>query len=156
MLKQDNVKITNMDDLAPLIIEAIQNQCDVKLTVTGNSMYPLLRHGMDCVLLTGIKKIRKYDIPLYRRENGTYVLHRVVRKKGDVLCLSGDHELVIEQPIYASQLIAVVKGIYRNNQYISCNNLWYRLYCILWVWILPHRVKVIRLLKALRRKLRAK
>lgn len=156
MIKDDNVKIANMDDLAPLIKEAISNHCDVKLTVTGNSMYPLLRHGVDCVLLTGVGKIKKYDIPLYQRDSGAYVLHRIVKCGKDALYLAGDHEIKMEYPVYPSQIIAVVKGIYRNGTYISCNQFWYRCYAALWVAMIPYRFQLIRWLKAIRRKFSAK
>ena len=149
-------KIANMDDLAPLIIEAIDNQCDVKLTVTGNSMYPLFRNGIDCVVLTKIGRISKYDIPLYKRKNGTYVLHRIVKIKNGILYLAGDYETRIEHPIYPSQLIANTKGFYRNGAYISCNQFWYKIYSYLWVVMIPYRKKIIRWFKGIRRKLRAK
>ena len=43
-------------------------------------MLPMLRDGEDVVVLkgTGGKRLRLFDVPLYRRDNGQYVLHRVL------------------------------------------------------------------------------
>ena len=146
MENRKKVKTLSMELLSPIVADALENQCDVKFTVTGNSMYPLLRHGLDSVVLTSGKNIKKYDIILYKRQNDVYVLHRVVKIKGNVLFLCGDNEQEIEYPVYDSQVIAKVKGFYRKDRYFSCSCLWYRLYSIFWVFVLPRRYLIIRLL----------
>ena len=51
----------------------------VPLVITGNSMYPFLRHGRDTVYLQKVQRpLKKGDMVLYRRKNGQYILHRIV------------------------------------------------------------------------------
>ena len=59
----------------------------------------------------------KNDIILYRRENGKYVLHRIVKIKGNDLLLCGDNQSDIEKGITVDMVIAKVKGIYLEDTY---------------------------------------
>ena len=76
----------------------------VKFTVSGYSMYPLLHSNADTVILTKKQRIKKYDILLYKRENGEFVLHRVVGfmkeagKKNGTMCMAGDFETKLSVP----------------------------------------------------------
>lgn len=134
-------KKISMTELSPLIKEAINNGNEVVITVTGSSMEPLLRHGRDRVCLTGTKGrvLKKYDIPLYLRSDGKYILHRItaLRKNGYVTV--GDNQWQTEYPVHPSQVIGVVKGIWRDGNYISCTNYFYRLYSGFWVLLFPVR-----------------
>ena len=141
------VKHVNMGVLSDVIIDSINNNSDVKLTVTGNSMYPLFRGGVDSVILTANRNIKKYDIPLYKRENGEYILHRIIKIKDNRLYIVGDNQRNIEFPVYPHQVLAIVKGFYRNGKYISCDNVFYKLYSFLWVLILPYRYNVLKVLR---------
>jgi len=148
--------LVDMEHLSEIIEQVLCENSNVRLTVTGNSMYPLFRHGTDSVVL-GIKpKIRKYDIPLYKRDNGEYVLHRVVKKKDDFLYTCGDNQTVIEYPVMPAQVLACVVGFYRKDKYISCSNLIYKLYSRLWVLVLPLRFEIIKISAFIRRKLSGK
>ena len=51
----------SIKELAPFIEEAIAQGKDVRLTVTGYSMYPLLRSGTDDVVLKKHDELKKYD-----------------------------------------------------------------------------------------------
>ena len=141
------VKQVNMSVLSAVIIDSLNNNSDVNLTVTGNSMYPIFRGGVDSVLLTVKSNIKKYDIPLYKRENGDYILHRIVKIKDNCLYIVGDNQTNIEYPVYSHQVLAIVKGFYRKGKYISCDNVFYKLYSFFWVLILPYRHNVLRALK---------
>ena len=77
----DGVEICTlqMDELMPLILERLAAGQDVRFSPRGVSMLPMLRQGRDTVTLSPVTgRLRKYDLPLYRREDGRYVLHRVV------------------------------------------------------------------------------
>lgn len=47
----EKVKVAKMDELSPILISVLETGSSVKLTVTGNSMYPLFRNGVDIVVL---------------------------------------------------------------------------------------------------------
>lgn len=62
-----------MEEIVPLIEEALSAGQSVRLSPTGISMLPMLRQGIDSVVLSPVPEtLRKYDLPLYRRENGKY------------------------------------------------------------------------------------
>ena len=128
-------------ELSPLIEEALEGGKEVIFTVTGHSMAPLLRHGRDkiCLVKTGGQILHKYDLPLYVRPDGKYILHRIIGVKKEGYVAAGDHQGSKEFPVLPGQVIGVVKGIWRDEQYISCDDFRYRLYSRLWVFLFPIR-----------------
>jgi len=139
-----NAKTVNMEDLSPLIEELINGGTDIVLTVTGNSMYPILRNKTDRVLLTRVNgRLKKYDIPLYMRGNGQYVLHRIVKVKKDCYYLNGDNQTFVEQDIYHHQIKAVVKEIQRGRLVMSVRHPLYLLYSRIWVWFFAFRKPMV-------------
>ena len=53
-------------------------------TIVGDSMMPLLRNRRDTVKIIPVSgRLKKYDLPLYKRPDGKYVLHRIVKVKKD-------------------------------------------------------------------------
>ncbi|MBO4896831.1 MAG: S24/S26 family peptidase [Clostridia bacterium] len=144
-----------VDIIAPLIIEEIGAGNDVKIGVTGFSMYPLLRSESDMVILSKPENIKKLDVVFYKRPNGQYVLHRIIRKKGDVLSIAGDNETELEHPVYVSDCIGKMTYYIRNGKKHSVNSISYLLYCHFWKFIFPFRhiaVKAIMFIGKHRRK----
>lgn len=130
-----------MNELSPLMSEILSNGGEVVFTITGNSMYPMLRHRMDkvCLVKSPEKPLKKYDIPLYVRKDGMYVLHRIVKVLPEGYVIRGDNQWVNEYPVLHSHVIGVVKGIWRDGKYFSCEDVLYRIYCRLWVLGYPVR-----------------
>ncbi|HHW31713.1 MAG TPA: peptidase S24 [Clostridiaceae bacterium] len=135
-----------MSLLVPIIEMLFNEGCQIKLAVSGNSMYPFLRHGIDSVVIDKDfhRKIKKGDIILFKRDNGQYVLHRVVKisEKGE-LYLAGDAQRLIEGPINRDQVTGIVTMIYRGDKGIPCNSLLYKLLSAIWLWVLPFRPYII-------------
>lgn len=129
----------SMHEIAPYIKEAIDAGKDVRLTVTGFSMYPLLRGGSDDVILTKPAKIKKYDVVLFERENGEYIFHRVIKVKGDFLTIAGDNETKKEGPVPMEKVIASMKAFVRSGTPHTADALWYKLYSFVWLFIFPLR-----------------
>ena len=97
-------KRVSFSEFLPLIKENLDNNGETIITITGTSMLPLLRHRRDRVLLVAPKKrLKKLDIPLYRRDNGVFVLHRVVGVKDGNYILCGDHQHEKEYPVRHDQ-----------------------------------------------------
>ena len=69
----------SMAELLPLMREILQSGGEFRLFPQGTSMLPLLRQGVDSVVLRTENNIKKGDICLYQRNNGDFVLHRVVK-----------------------------------------------------------------------------
>lgn len=122
-----------MESLAELIALQLEHGGKASLTVTGCSMMPMLYHRRDCVtLIPAAPRQKKGDIILYRRKNGSYVLHRIIAlSPGGYICC-GDNQAERE-PVNQEQLIAVVDGFTRKGKAYSLNAFWYRLYKTAWV-----------------------
>lgn len=126
--------------------EILQDGREVILTTTGTSMLPLLRHRRDrvCLIKPQEQPLKKYDLPLFIRDDGKYILHRIVEVTPDGYGVAGDNQCVIEFPVRHSQVIGVVKGFWRGGGYISCDGFLYRVYCRLWVSAFPVRRLFLR------------
>ena len=100
----------------------------------GDSMLPLIRQGRDLVLITRKPegRLKKYDVPLYKRDSGQYVLHRIlkVRKEDYVLC--GDNRWRRETGISDRHIIGVLTAVIRDGKKCPVTSRRYRLYVHLW------------------------
>ena len=134
-----------MSEIVPVIEEVVAGGGTFTLCVTGNSMGPLFWEERDCVILSKPEKIKKYDIILYKRNNGHYVLHRIVKIKNNIYSLCGDNQNAIEYPIYPSQVIAKATGFIRKNKTYKTSSLLYRLYVFIWCHTLKIRKFMMRL-----------
>lgn len=117
-------------ELWPLMKEQIDSGKTVVFSPKGTSMLPLIRQNVDKVVLAKApKSLKKYDLPLYLRENGQFVLHRVVGidKNGYIMC--GDNQFEREYGIQNEQILAIACGIYRESDYISFDDKKYVNYC---------------------------
>lgn len=123
---------TQLDALMPLIKECLEAGKSVHFSPKGTSMMPMLRPEKDSVILSPApQRLKKYDLPLYRRNNGMYVLHRIVKVKDTYTCM-GDHQFVEEKGIEHRQIIGVVIAFYRDGKRHCVRGLGYRLYCLFW------------------------
>ena len=119
-----------MTEIEPLIKKAFENGEEFNLITAGTSMLPMLRDRQDTVVLQEKKgKLKKYDLPLYKRADGQFVLHRIVgiKKKGYVV--SGDNHNVNDYPVTDDQIIAVVSAYVRDGKRISIDSVGDKIYC---------------------------
>ena len=144
--------------LLPFLEELLAAGKQIRMTVTGSSMYPLLRDRYDSVLLSPLKTPKKYDIVLFVRDTGEAVLHRIVKCRKEGYTFLGDNQLILEGPIARSQMVAVVTGFYRGEQYVDNNTLWYRVYRVIWCrawcfrrWLLPLALSCGNAIKRMKR-----
>ena len=121
-----------MGDVMPLMLEALERGQKVRFSPRGTSMLPMLRQGKDSVTLAPISgKLRKYDLPFYRRGDGAFVLHRIVAVGETYTCM-GDNQFQPEPGLTREQMIAVVTAFTRNGKEYSVRNPLYWLYCRFW------------------------
>ena len=127
-------KEVRLDDVMPQIRQLLEMGQSVRLYPKGVSMLPMLRQGIDSVLLSPVNgKLKKYDLPFYQRRDGHYVLHRIV-KVGETYTCIGDNQFHYEKGIRQEQLIAVVTGFYRDEKYWPVTGFRYKCYCRFWHW----------------------
>lgn len=118
----------DLNEAWPLISEVIESDGEFRLYPRGTSMMPLIREGIDSVLLVKARDVSKNDMVFYKRENGQFVLHRAVKIKKNSYVMCGDNQFKLEKGIRQENVLAVVKGFYRDELYVDENNEEYRKY----------------------------
>ncbi len=125
--KDRRIREVNMSDLTPVMEEVLDSGGTVEMTVTGNSMYPTLKHRVSQVRLDAVEP-QIGDIVLYRRRNGMWVLHRIVGTEDDTFTLCGDNQWTLERGIRREQILAVVTDFRRTSRWRSRHSRPYRVY----------------------------
>lgn len=121
------------------IEEALSDQGVYVGTTVGVSMWPMLRNRRDTIIVEPpAGRLRKFDVPLYRRGDA-YVLHRVVEVLPDSYVILGDNCLQKEHGITDEQIIGVLTGFYRGNKQKSLDSAGYRAYVRVWYGLYPVR-----------------
>lgn len=130
---QMQIRTIPMEELSELVMLQLEKGGRARLTVTGWSMQPLLYNRRDVVELVPVSgKEKPGDIILYRRENGQYVLHRIIAQLPEGYICSGDNQ-AMREPVARDQLLAVVDGFTRKGKSYTLHAPGYRLYTALWV-----------------------
>ena len=141
-----NKRLIGEEELMPLIEAQLAAGQKVRyLPFRGVSMLPMLRQGKDAVELSPMpERLKKYDLPVYRRKSGQYVMHRVVAVKEDHYVCLGDNTLKFEH-IYPEQMIGVVSAFKRGSKRIEVDSPGYQLYCRLWRPTRPLRLLIYQM-----------
>ena len=105
-----------MEELWPLIEGVIATGGRFRLWPRGRSMRPLLREGVDSVLLAPPCDLALRDVVLLREEGGRFLLHRIVAQDAESVTLSGDALLTTEGPFPRAAILARVECIYRGER----------------------------------------
>lgn len=133
--------------------QIIEQQGKLVFTNTGISMMPLLRQHRDLLIIAPKPegRLRRWDVPLYKRDNGQYVMHRVlwVRKNDYVMC--GDNQWRPEFGIQDRHIIGVLEAVNRDGKILPVRQteehpkvpLKYRIYVFLWCFFYPVRAVLV-------------
>lgn len=85
----------------------------------GTSMLPMLKTGRDRVeIYSTNERLKRGDIALYKRADGTYVLHRVMRVENDSYVFCGDNHYFLEYGVKDCQILGVMRGYYKGEKHI--------------------------------------
>lgn len=122
-------RVVSMDEIVPIIKEQLKTDGEVRFTPKGISMMPLLRSGVDVVTLGKVTfPLKKYDIALYQRDTGEYVLHRVIKVKDGTYTMRGDNQALAEPGIREDQIIGVVTKFTHQGKTYTPDNFNYKVY----------------------------
>ena len=115
-------------------------------TTAGVSMKPMLRNRKDRVVLlpTNGMLLKKWDLPMYRRPDGKYILHRIIEVKEDHYVIRGDNTCVKEY-VPHEWVLGYVSEFYRGKRHVSADSRAYRRYAAFWHYIYPLRVPLHKL-----------
>ncbi len=123
----------------------------------GDSMWPLIREGRDLLVIERRPgRLRRYDVPLYRRDSGQCVLHRVLQVRENDYVICGDNRWAKEYGVTDRQILGVLTAVIRDGKEVPVTDRRYRLYVRVWCGLFPLRAFALRGLHILKRILRWK
>ena len=122
-----NVNV-NLKEFWPIMREVIESGGEFTFFPHGTSMMPLIREGVDKVVLVKPKDVKLGDAVFYLRDNGQFVLHRIVKIKNGEYVMCGDNQFVLEYGITDKHILAKMKAIIRDGEIIDETNEKYRKY----------------------------
>lgn len=116
-MEEYNIKKIKFSDISSIVIEGLNNNSKVNLTVTGKSMYPFLLDGIDQIIIEKIThKLKPGDIILYKKNN--FIIHRILKKKKNYYIVSGD-ALTVKEIVFENEIIGYVSSIIKKNKTID-------------------------------------
>ena len=134
--------------LMPEYEELLRSGAELPLIVSGESMLPFLRPGRDTVFLKSASgQLGRGEIAFYRRFDGAYVLHRVVRAEEGKYWFLGDAQIRVEGPLPASCVFACVTAVRRGKRLIRPGDPVWRFFTGPWLRMMrwrPHLLKIYR------------
>lgn len=130
-----------MAELWPMMEEAFRQGLSATIGITGYSMRPLLWPKRDSAILSPCdpEALRRGDVVLYRRADGSFILHRIVRAGEHAYTMAGDAQKELEYDVPKDAVLAVMTGFIRKGKTVSCRKGWYRAFTVLWLLLRPLR-----------------
>ena len=118
----------NLKEFWPVMKEVIESGGEFTFYPHGTSMMPLIREGVDQVVLVKADTVKAGDAVFYLRDNGQFVLHRIVKVKNGEYIMCGDNQVGLEYGITDKHILAKMKAVIRDGQIIDETNAKYRRY----------------------------
>lgn len=130
--------MTFTDGITEMISSSIEKELisrgEIIYTNCGDSMYPLIRPiGDVLVIKRKTHGFKKYDVALYKRDDGKYILHRIIKVNKDgtyVAC--GDNRYSKEFGLTDANMLGVLVSVVRNGKETKQSDLKCRIYAHLW------------------------
>ena len=111
-------KAISIAQMTPVIEEMIGAGKSVEIFPRGISMSPTIQNGDVVILKAFCDDIKKYDVVLYKRNDGTAVLHRVCALVKSDFVMAGDAQSFVEYPVKKDQIVGIVTSVLRNGKII--------------------------------------
>lgn len=109
--------------------EELEKNGNLIYHIQGDSMMPLIDQSRDLVIIEKPKRpCGKYDVVLYRRDNGRYILHRILKRRKQDFVICGDNRKNREYGITDDHVIGLMTGILRNGKELPLNTWKYKVY----------------------------
>ena len=125
--------------------EEIKKSGRIIYTNVGDSMMPYIKQGRDVLVISEVNgRLNKYDVPLYKRDSGQYVLHRVLKVRDSDYVICGDNRYSKEYGITDRHIIGVLTAVVRDGKEIPITDWRYRLYVHLWCDLFPLRAVILK------------
>ena len=146
-------RIVDIHQYIPVLQEIMEEGKAVSLTVTGNSMSPLLIHGRDQVLMCkGDGTWKQGDIAFFQRKSGEYIMHRICKVDQLGRCyFVGDAQNWIEGPIEPEQIFAKIIAVNRKGKWIRPGDFLWEFFEHVWIRMIPWRQTINKIYSRLKK-----
>lgn len=125
-------KTVTLNDLFPIISEQLNAGGSASFVIHGTSMEPLLHNGKTTVkIIKPRTSPKKYDVIFYRRDDGYFLLHRIIGVKKDGYVCRGDGQTVNEYPVKRDWVIGIMTEYGDSGKLKSIGSLTQRIYAFL-------------------------
>lgn len=134
------MKVVDTKEYVSVLKSLVEEGREVGLKIAGTSMEPFLKDKRDYIYFkTPDRELETGDMVFYQRENGQYIMHRIVKIVPEGYYLLGDNQVVVEGPLKREQIFAIVTKVKRNGQLIGPESFQWKLYAKVWPLTTPVR-----------------
>ena len=140
-------------EISEIVDELIEENAVLPFYVSGSSMNPFLISRRDIVYLKKPQPVefKEGRIFLFRRKDGTLVLHRAKSVSEDsIFEMLGDAQCKSEK-ISKEQIIAIVSEIERKGKRRSIDSVYWKSIDAIWRLLIPFRPVIMRIWFKIRR-----
>lgn len=139
------MKTVDTDAYISALRKLTEQNKEVSLLISGNSMVPFLVHGRDHIVFEKPEReLWRGDMVFYQRGTGQFVMHRIFDRKPEGYYLVGDAQMHIEGPIDREQIFALVTKVKRKGKWIGPGNFWWEFFEHVWIRIVPYRGLILK------------
>lgn len=145
-------KITiDKDTMYQEISRLIAEGKTVSITVKGYSMNPFLMHLRDQITLGPWTDgdIHRGTVALVRDVRGNVLIHRIIRRDGNIIILEGDGNIGLQEKATLDGIAGIMHSITRKNRTYSSKSFIWRAYSWIWMFLRPVRVYPLALWRKL-------
>lgn len=122
-------KKISLEEMSDVILEILESNGEVSFVSAGRSMIPTIRDRKDIItLVKPDKDIKSGDVVFYRRDNGQFILHRVMFVQDNKFVMRGDNQWYNEYNIRRDQIIGILSSFDRNGKTHKVTDRDYKIY----------------------------
>ena len=127
------------------LAEQLEQNGVIVHTNKGVSMMPLLRENRDLIVVRRKEpgRLHKYDVVLFQRANGEYVLHRILKMNQNSYWIVGDN-CAFGEMVTDEQILGILTEIVRDGKTIEVTDKKYLCFVYIWTALFPVRSFRIR------------
>lgn len=150
------IKRFRLADMEHTICQTLSEGKTFQFYPRGTSMEPFINQGQDQVVISALpERLKKYQVILYKRRDGRFVLHRIVKITSKGYTMRGDNQFLDEPEVQKNQMIGMVSAVIRNGREMDMKAFRTIISACFWVETVKLRYynkKIRRLLGKIKRK----
>ena len=144
-MEPEVIRVVDTREYVSMLRGLVEEGHEVSMLVSGSSMSPFLIHLRDTIYFKKPDRpLRAGDMVFYQRDSGQYVMHRILRVRGDAYDIIGDAQIEVERGVRRDQIFAVITRIRRKGKLIGPGDFWWTFFARVWTKLIPLRPLIAR------------